>query len=237
MTRPGLLGGLGRSRRARWVFAGLGALALVMGWGSAAAAGPARPAAPDGVRSSSGAAEVAEAADVVGLAAPDDCRWKVVDMPGGSKTAQLWCGDKLKPHTEVDNDQEPPLPNGCRHETVKHGLGDQGPTDEIKCEDWVPLADNSKEWVQCRDEHDFWFDDHLSVQIPKDAPQWWKDEIRIESEADEGRGCQIAKHVPQPMCKQLDLEKYNPPGLLPDQCWGTYPSANYSVTWLSLIHI
>ena len=208
----------GRSRRRlRWallVLTGLTALLYVVG--SAAEAGASPP----------------DQAAVGAPAQPADCKWEVVDMPGGSKTAQLKCGGKVVPHTDVDNDKEPPLPNGCKHQRVTHGLGDQGPTDEIVCESWVPLADNSKEWVQCRDEHDFWFDDHMSVQIPKDAPQWWKDEIRIESEADEGRGCQIAKHVPQLMCRQRPLrDDRDLPGMLPDQCWGTYPSANYGLNW------
>ncbi|MGH9261999.1 MAG: hypothetical protein ACRD08_19245, partial [Acidimicrobiales bacterium] len=173
----------------------------------------------------------AEASPDEALAPQDhNCQWVVVEMPGGNKTAQLKCPSGTEP-ADVPDDHRPPLPSGCREERVSHGLGDQGPTMEIFCDAAVPVTDNSKEWINCRDEHDGWFDDNLTVQIPRDAPQWWKDEIRTESKADEGRGCQIARHVPKPLCSQVDLEAYDSPGLLPDQCWGTYPSANYEVSW------
>lgn len=100
-------------------------------------------------------------------------------------------------------------------------------------------------WVRCRDEHDGWPDDHGVAAIPhttgdvqfldqhnvRNAPWWLIDEIRLETEGDEGRGCTLAGHQPQPSCAQIDLDEYEAPGLIPDMCWGTYPTANYHLSW------
>ncbi|MGH9213340.1 MAG: type IV secretion system protein [Acidimicrobiales bacterium] len=198
-----------RARRLRrLLLGGFAALVLSLGWQSPAAARPDDARAPG----------------------DHDCSWEVYDLPGGEKRARLSCADGIEPD-DVPEDHQPPLPAGCRVETVRPGLGDQGPYDVTRCDASVPLTDNTMEWITCRDEHDFWFDDERSVQIPRNAPQWWKDEIRFESEDDEGRGCQIAEHVPKQLCSEVALETYDSPGLLPDECWGTYPSSNYEVNW------
>jgi hypothetical protein len=229
MTRPGRdrRRGPGRGRRARspgrrlrWallLLTGLTALFYVVGSHAEAGASPAGPAG------TSAAAEVGAAAQ------PRECKWEVTRTPDDKRHIELRCDGKIVLHpSTIPEPPRPPLPSGCRWE---YGQTEAGPYEVLICEDSVPVTDDSKEWVDCRDEHDFWFDDIKKVEIPRNAPQWWKDEIRIETEADEGRGCQIAEHVPNPMCREVDLEKYSPPGLLPDKCWGTYPSANYSLSW------
>ncbi|HEV7759130.1 MAG TPA: type IV secretion system protein, partial [Acidimicrobiales bacterium] len=217
MIRPG--------RRRRWVLfvlTGLTVACSVFGGNAAAEASPA------------GTAGTAEASGAAGVdaptAPPDGCQWEVFDTAAGNKYLKLKCGDKEYYDTELPADQRPPLPAGCRSEFSRGE--DNIQAEVIICEDYVPVTDTSMEWVECRDEHDFWFDDHDRVQIPKSAPQWWKDEIRIETAADEGRGCQIAKHPPTTMCKDIpNIRDYHPPGMLPDECWGTYPSANYTLSW------
>ena len=55
--------------------------------------------------------------------------------------------------------------------------------------------------------------------------------IAKESKVDGGRGCKLAEHPPYLACADRDLTAYTPPGLLPDGCWGTYPTANYELSW------
>jgi len=192
----------------------LAALGLVLGWASAAAADPRTPAAPG--------------------APTHHCHWVTRNLDDGTVSGRLDCGrDDVR---FVDRSHWPPLPAGCH-------LGGTAWTHQgiIFCDGTTVVTDRV-EWVTCRDEHDFWPDDTERVPIPVDAPDWWKREIHLESSeeidprtgdeiGDEGRGCQIAHRPPQALCSQRNLADYHPPGLLPDECWGTYPTSNYAVNW------
>jgi len=62
--------------------------------------------------------------------------------------------------------------------------------------------------------------------------QWWRDEILLESAAGEN-GCDLAGQPPQITCGQWSATPggYRTWGLLPDQCWGSYPSVLYEMNW------
>lgn len=101
--------------------------------------------------------------------------------------------------------------------------------------------------ISCRDEKDNWRDDHGVVQVEADLPRWWFQEIETESTTNEGNGCSLAEHPPDKPCDQLvdvvtvnvtanysytyrDTEDYDDPGIVPDKCWGTYPTALYEIS-------
>jgi hypothetical protein len=76
------------------------------------------------------------------------------------------------------------------------------------------------------------------VAVRSDAPEWWRNEIRWENVRPEGNGCDLAEHPPQPTCAQIrEAERtnprfdYRPDGIIPDDCWGRYPTAMYELSW------
>lgn len=146
------------------------------------------------------------------------CTW-TEQIDGDERTANLTCPDTVEyPTTEKD---QPPLPQGCRR---RPGLaGEAGRV--------LTCARVGMDLVDCRDEVDWWFDKHDTVEIPANPPKWWLDAIKAESSRDEGQGCDLARHPPHKTCAEIDLGKYNPPGLLPDECWGTYPTALFELSW------
>ncbi|HEU4397834.1 MAG TPA: type IV secretion system protein, partial [Actinomycetota bacterium] len=89
--------------------------------------------------------------------------------------------------------------------------------------------------IACRNEKSFWFDSDEERTVDANTPYWWRKEI------DEDRnGCDLAAHPPMKSCREIRAEeaakgpndpKWDPPGLLPDGCWGTYPVYNYQLTW------
>ena len=89
--------------------------------------------------------------------------------------------------------------------------------------------------ISCRNERSFWFDSDEERTVDANTPHWWRKEI------DEDRnGCDLAAHPPMKSCRQIRAEeaakgpddpKWDPPGLLPDGCWGSYPVTNYQLTW------
>jgi TrbL/VirB6 plasmid conjugal transfer protein len=89
--------------------------------------------------------------------------------------------------------------------------------------------------ISCRNEKSFWFDSDEERTVDANTPYWWRKEI------DEDRnGCDLAAHPPMKSCREIRAEeaakgpndpKWDPPGLLPDGCWGTYPVYNYQLTW------
>lgn len=193
--------------------------------GPATLAGPAELAAPATAATSAGPAELAAPLAPAAPAAPADhpCTWRMVEDADGKRHVYPNCPAGVSWPT--DGAHQPPLPAGCRRERVSHGLGDQGPTMEVVC------ASRGKIRIDCRNETDWLPDDHETVEVPENAPQWWLDQIKSESEKNEGQGCSLAEHPPHEACADIDLQTYDPPGLLPDQCWGTYPTANYELSW------
>lgn len=85
------------------------------------------------------------------------------------------------------------------------------------------------DWLRCRDERDGWPDTHGAVAVAPDVPTWWTEAIGEESTADEGRGCGLAQRPPVALCGSSD--RHSSGGLVPDECWGTYPSENYQLAW------
>ena len=75
--------------------------------------------------------------------------------------------------------------------------------------------------------------DTETVQVD-DRPEWewWREEIRRES-ADGENGCDLATQPPQITCAQWNATPggYKTWGLVPDQCWGSYPSVLYEMNW------
>lgn len=113
---------------------------------------------------------------------------------------------------------------------------------------WECPTSTDSRMVECRNERSGpgpigMPDEHNTVGIPNDAPQWWVDEIALESadmrtdsegneEKNEGaQGCELAAHVPVAECADRDLENYEASGLIPDECWGTYPTDYYELSW------
>jgi hypothetical protein len=209
-------------------------LAVVLGWASTAAAHPAHPA-----HAVAPGAPVIPAAPSAPAAPIHHCQWRVTQ---GSDfgTVDLICGGSVTDPDTVTADHVPPLPAGCESQRDEN-TGDSPAVDGPR-PSTVRCARPGMEWIHCQDEHDFWVDDQAHVQIPQNAPDWWKQEIRIESadavdplsgrsDGDQGRGCQLARRAPQLLCSQHNLAEYHAPGLLPDQCWGTFPTSNYAIGW------
>jgi TrbL/VirB6 plasmid conjugal transfer protein len=102
--------------------------------------------------------------------------------------------------------------------------------------------------ITCRDENDHWVDDWGVVQVDADLPTWWFEAVYVESTTDEGNSCEMVTHEPSMSCAELvdlvtvnvtagysytyrDAESYDSPGIIPDKCWGTYPTATYQISW------
>jgi hypothetical protein len=152
---------------------------------------------------------------------PEDyhpCSWVMTTNDDESRSVRLECPTSV--YEPTDQELMPPLPAGCRWED-----GTRGRRQVTACADVGQLD------VDCRNEKDWWFDDHQTKQVPENAPQWWLDEIEAESGVDQGQGCKLADHPPYLPCAERELGSYTAPGLLPDQCWGTYPTSHYELSW------
>lgn len=131
------------------------------------------------------------------------------------------------------------------------------PSGEIRCPleaEWTSRpgspAAAGYQVIQCRNERELMFDTHRMARVPANAPQWWLDEIENESndhrsgfegrgETDEtddrtknlgAQGCKLAATWPDTRsCDHIDGQLPGP--IIPDDCWGTYPSDRYEVTW------
>jgi hypothetical protein len=93
--------------------------------------------------------------------------------------------------------------------------------------------------LKCTEENAFLgWDDDTEVWVPSDTPDWWRNEVTGDQ-----NGCELAKHPPQKPCsvhrdavKQAAREgrivsPYIDGSLIPDGCWGTYPTRNYKLSW------
>jgi TrbL/VirB6 plasmid conjugal transfer protein len=86
------------------------------------------------------------------------------------------------------------------------------------------------------------------VQVHADLPRWWFEAIEVESTTNGGNSCEMASHKPSKACDELgylvtvnvtatysytylETDDFDYPGIIPDKCWGTYPSALYQVSW------
>jgi len=145
------------------------------------------------------------------------CRWDFQYQDDGKRTVKLMCDPSV--FLPSRRKQMPDPPRGCRWEGSDNGASVQTP----KCADAGMLP------IDCRDERDWWFDDADSMQVAETAPDWWMAEIEEESKVDDGQGCKLAEHPPYLPC--ADRTDEAPPGLLPDGCWGTYPTSNYELSW------
>ena len=141
------------------------------------------------------------------------CRWDFQYGDDSKRSVRLVCDPSVK--VPSSRDLMPDPPRGCRWD------GGSRPT----------CADAGMQLVDCRNEINWWFDDDETMNVPESAPAWWLEEIAEESRIDGGRGCKLAEHPPYLACADRDLTAYTPPGLLPDGCWGTYPTANYELSW------
>ncbi len=149
------------------------------------------------------------------------CSWEQKEE-GDDWVARLTCPDTVV--TPTKQDDQPPLPAGCKRRTGSGGIAGAGAAP-------VTCASPGMQEIDCRDEVDFWFDDHETVEIPANPPDWYLTAVELESKRDEGQGCDLARHPPHKLCAEIDKTKYDPPGLLPDECWGTYPTALYEMSW------
>jgi hypothetical protein len=148
------------------------------------------------------------------------CRWDFQYGDDNKRSVKLVCDPTV--YVPTNRALMPDPPPGCRWE----GTGAvRGQTPAPAC------ADAGMQKVDCRNEKDWWFDDDETMQVAESAPPWWLKEIEEESKVDEGQGCKLAEHPPFLPCADRDLDGYSPPGLLPDQCWGTYPTSNYELSW------
>jgi hypothetical protein len=200
----------GRRRALAWGAALLVAAGVALSLGGstpagAAPAGPEHPAAP---------------ADPSG----SQCSWQNPEGDGNSIVFQLKCPEGIPDPTTENALPDRPAPACTPFRERRWG--------EWLQEKWY-MRCPSEGWklVHCRDEQSFWFDDEKDVPVRVDSPQWWLDEIAAESSIDEGKGCELAANPPIADCAHTDLDTYKSPGLLPDQCWGTYPTANYELSW------
>jgi hypothetical protein len=82
--------------------------------------------------------------------------------------------------------------------------------------------------VTCKDNGWWFFDSTEEIQIPRNSEPWWVDEVREDEE-----GCALAEHPPTWRCDDERRRDRNEdqPGLVPDKCWGTYPTSLYKLTW------
>jgi hypothetical protein len=182
------------------------------------------------------------------------CRWDFTDRPDGHRTATLTCAEGTVP-ASVPPERRPPLPPSCVMDPTQDPStppDQQVPPDLIQIT--ATCAREGMTLIHCRNQDTFagmdWPnpDTEKDVQIPDDPDlEWWRTEIRLESESaargDGGQGCTLAERTPPRTCATIledlrrtaapqdrdDPDRYDPPGLLPDGCWGVYPAANYSI--------
>ncbi|HEY2996998.1 MAG TPA: type IV secretion system protein [Acidimicrobiales bacterium] len=93
----------------------------------------------------------------------------------------------------------------------------------------------TKVTIKCMNERAFWWDSEEERTVDANTPYWWRKEI-----AEDSNGCDLAEHPPMKSCREIREEearkgpndpKWDAPGVLPDGCWGSYPVANYQLTW------
>jgi hypothetical protein len=149
------------------------------------------------------------------------CRWDYQYQDDDKRTVKLVCDPSV--YVPTVRALMPDPPPGCRWEDGVVTSRGQRPT--------PACADVGMQRVDCRNERDLWSDHDATLQVAESAPAWWLKEIEEESRIDEGQGCNLAEHPPYLPCADRDLDGYSPPGLLPDQCWGTYPTSNYELSW------
>jgi hypothetical protein len=187
-----------------------------------------------------------------------DCHWEQRTKVGQDwRYLELVCANGVDPKTLL-RDQLPPAPGNCRQETV--GRGDKpalpqpgepqrpaGTRGRPRTKVWKCTAADDTVWFECQDMEKTlgqdWLDpDHKDqVQIPahpRPEDAWWYEEIKRETEdakaGKPGNGCELAKHPPAPPCKDRELTNYrSESGLIPDRCWGNYPSKHYAINWSS----
>jgi hypothetical protein len=143
------------------------------------------------------------------------CSWSS-SGDDGDWTATLTCPGWVIVPTEED--KQPTPPDDCDHQ----------PDGTLACDGDVP--ENGAE-VDCRDERDWWFDDHQKVYLQETPPEWFVTAVELESDRDEGQACDLARNPPHKRCADIDKAQYDPPGLLPDGCWGTFPTSLYEISW------
>jgi hypothetical protein len=143
------------------------------------------------------------------------CSWVKTSGDDGDWVASLTCPDWVIPPT--DEQKQPKLPKDC----------DRQADGTAKCSGDLP----DKAELDCRDERDWWFDDHQKVYLEETPPEWFVTAVELESGRDEGQACDLARNPPHKRCTAIELDRYDPPGLLPDQCWGTFPTSLYEISW------
>jgi hypothetical protein len=171
--------------------------------------------------------------------APDrTCHWEIREYKNANDQAVLVCDPPVNHFREVPEEERPPLPANCEIRRPDGGMGDSGPEETAFC------ADAGKRWIYCRNQDGLfgrdwldyaWEDEELHLQVPQSSPQWWIDEIEQESkdaaDGKNGMGCRLAEHPPAVPCSERNTTDPSEPdyyrsedGLVPDRCWGTYPS-------------
>ena len=144
------------------------------------------------------------------------CSWARTGGDDGDWTAALTCPDWVVAPTEED--KQPTMPDDCDRQT----------DGTLTCDGDVA---GGRTQVDCRDERDWRFDDHQKVYLGETPPDWFVEAVELESGRDEGQACDLARNPPHKRCSAIDKTKYDPPGLLPDECWGTFPTSLYEISW------
>jgi TrbL/VirB6 plasmid conjugal transfer protein len=115
---------------------------------------------------------------------------------------------------------------------VVWGVAEVVLTRVAEAETAAPADDDT---ITCKIVNDFWFDDEKDVPVP-DLPDDTEDErqfrdwyvAQARDEGEEGN-CSLAEWTPSGPCLTADTDHAQ--GALPDECWGTYPTANYNITY------
>lgn len=142
----------------------------------------------------------------------------------------------------------------CAGANNDFGDNDDGDGTTIQCVYRPPFGEKGMEWSDAAAPGDLHypqagaaaeilrlfgiFNEEREIEIPEDAPQWFKDELQGSTD-DEGGECYLAERLPELPDRQCWREsggqlRYialdsDHDAMIPDLCWGTYPSANYDI--------